>query len=301
MDLINKIKDSKIGGSVKAVRLIGKGSFSNCFLVETENKKYVLKVRNDDKYNRLEREYKLLSHQILVKNDLAPRVFAYDKSEKVLPFPFLLEEFVLGKNPNKKRIDHFFIRMMAKWYRKLHVIKTKKLEKVEIKRINSIYFWINDSLKNSKICFENNDLRNEYEKFFSKVLKIAHENDHILKRTKYNFIQCDPSEGNIFISDNKIKLIDWDFAGFHIYERDLALFIDCYDLDKKMEKYFLKSYGLKCTKKFMKRFNVLKLVLIAMDVNWLFSQKKLNLTKLKGKYRKGFELINSLERDKMEK
>ena len=140
-------------------------------------------------------------------------------------------------------------------------------------------------------------------KFFEILKEICRENDSILKRKIFNFVHCDPSKENIFIlKDKSVKLIDWDFAGYHIFERDLALFIECYNLNEKQELLFLKAYGIKSDNNFMKKLNILKLILYAGDIAWLLSERKNSGKKIKKILNKCFKIIKRLEiEEKLEK
>jgi thiamine kinase-like enzyme len=293
VSIIKEIKKSGIINGIKEVSFLGKGGFSYCILIKTNDKSYVMKVRMDDQIQRLKREYKLLSQKVLVRNKLAPKVFRFDNSKKQLKFPYLLEEHIEGRNP-KNKIDFYFIDSMAKWYKKLHLITTKKLESVEVKRINSISFWIENMKKKAKdIKFPSKEIESEHKRFFEKMTLIAKENDSILGRTTYNFVQCDPSKENVFIQkDKSLRLIDWDFAGYHIFERDLALFVDCYNLNSIQEKRFLQCYGINANKDFMKKFNILKLILLFSDINWLLKERSNEIAKINSKLQKGFKLMN---------
>lgn len=295
---LSEIKDSGIINPITNVSLLGKGGFSDCYLIQSKNKSYVLKFRRDKETKRLEREFKLLSLKTIVKNNLAPIIYEFDKSCKKFRFPYLLEEFVQGKNPKKTSIKPSFIKSMAKEYKKLHSITSKKTEKQDMKRINSISLWSKEyftEFKKQKTKFDK-ELNNDLKHFYERLLRICEKNDTILKRRIYNFVQCDPSKENIFIMKNgNIKLIDWDFAGYHIFERDLILFIDTYNLNKKQETVFLKHYGVNLNTKFMKSFNILKLIFFASDINWLLSQNKKNIKKIKRILKKCFKLIKYLE------
>ncbi|MBR9705252.1 phosphotransferase [Candidatus Pacearchaeota archaeon] len=298
INIVTEIKNSKIVDNINKVTLLGKGGFSDCYLIQTKDKSYVIKFRRDKETWRLKRELKLLSIKKIVKNKLAPIIYKFDKSCKNFKFPYLLEEYVQGKNPRKTKIDSWFIKTMAKEYKELHSVSSPKTEKPDMKRIDSIDHWIKEhyiEFKKRKNSLEKNT-RNDLKILYNKLLKICKENDTILKRRVYNLVQCDPSKENIFIMKNKdIKLIDWDFAGYHLFERDLILFSDIYNLNKKQERSFLKHYGIKINNAFMKKFCILKLLLFAGDINWLLSQKEINHKKIKSILKKCFRILRHLE------
>lgn len=291
------IKNSNIVENIKSVSLLTKGGFSDCYLLKTDNKLYVLKIRRDDKVERLEREYKLLSQKKILKSNLAPQIFKFDKSYRNFKYPYLLEEFLVGKHPKKTEVNSWFIKAMAKWYRELHSIKSKKLEQNEVRRINSTLYLIQEEygkFKRLKSHLDNYTLIS-VEKLYHALMKICRKYNGIFERDIYDFIQGDPSKENVFIlKDKSIKLVDWDFSGYHIFERDLVLFIDIYSLNKTQELMFLKSYGINPDDDFMKKLNILKLLLFAGDINWLLSQKDKNLKKAKSISKKCVKLISRL-------
>ena len=298
-NIVNEIKSSKIVNDIEKVNLLGKGGFSDCYLIQTKKKSYVIKFRRDKKTKRLEREFKLLSIKEIVENNLAPIIYKFDKSCKKFKYPYLLEEYVQGENPKKTKIDSWFIKTMAKEYRELHSATSPKTEKEDMKRINSIAYWANGhyvEFKKLKKYLGKAEM-DELTAFYSKLLEICRENDAILKRKLYNFVQCDPSKENIFIMKNgDIKLIDWDFAGYHIFERDLLLFSDVYNLNEKQEVSFLKHYGINPNVEFMKKFWILKLLFFAGDINWLLSQKDWKRGEIRRILKKCFGIFKRIEK-----
>ncbi|MFA4814759.1 MAG: phosphotransferase [Candidatus Gracilibacteria bacterium] len=311
-----KIKQSGIIKDIQHISLLASGGFSDCYSVKTSNDHFVLKVRRDNQVERLEREFKLLSQKRLINKKLAPKIIKFDKSCKVLdhPYlleefiefdksckvldhPYLLEEFIEGLHPKRTEVEPWFIKAMAEFYGNLHSITSKELEEIEVKRINSITFWVENLLKTHKqLSISNQSVKKGCKLFFEKLTVLAQKEDTILKREVYNFVQCDPSKENIFITKGKeIKLVDWDFSGFHIFERDLALFIDIYNLNKAQELMFLENYGIKAGAIFMRKLNVLKLMLFACDINWLSSQKSKNLKKIRSILGKCFKIMKKLE------
>lgn len=295
-EIINQINNSNILKGIKKVKLVGNGGFSNCFVLTTNKGEYILKIRKDEKVERLKREYNLLSQKVLKKYNLAPKVYKFDNSKKLLKYPYLLEELVKGTHPDKKNPSREFIHSMAKWYSELHSIKSSRLERLEVKRLSSISFWVKERVEKSKNLKINSDItKKNFEKLKLILTQIANDNESILKRKIYNFVQCDPSRENIFIQkDGNPKLIDWDFAGYHIYERDLALFIETYKLNELQEKLFLKSYGVNPDEKFMKKLNILKLILCLMDITWLLSERKNKEKEINKILKKSFNLIKKL-------
>ena len=88
---------------------------------------------------------------------------------------------------------------------------------------------------------------------------------------KFSLNQNDPSEENIFIKDGEIRLIDWEFSGYGLYERDLILFLERYKLSKKQEALFFKYYG-KNKSELIKRLKILSVILSCGDISYLLNR-----------------------------
>jgi len=299
-NIISEIKKSKIVANIEHVTLLGKGGFSDCYLIKTKKKGFVLKFRRDAQINRLEREFKLLSIKAIVKNNLAPTIYKFDKTCKKFRFPYLLEEFVQGKHPTKTKVSAQFIKAMAKEYKQLHLVTSRKTDSVGKSEINSLIHWSKRNYKGfekQKANLEKNT-RIKLEEFYAHLLAICKENDKFIARKVYSLIHCDPSKENIFIMKNgAIKLIDWDFSGYHLFERDLILFIDCYNLNKKQEQLFLKHYEVNQSTKFMKKINIIRLLLFAGDINWLLSERAKNQKRITAILKKCFSTLKQLEKN----
>ncbi|MFH1376782.1 MAG: phosphotransferase [Candidatus Woesearchaeota archaeon] len=260
--ICNKLKCDLISG-----RLLARGSHNESYLIKTKKKNYILKVENNPGY--VKREYKMLAG---LKEGLAPKVYFFDSSRKIIPKPYLIEEFLKGKNPPKKANKGFIIQM-AKWYKKLHSIKSLKIPNDEKKRIYSLFYWFESNYKK----FEKNKtmldkkLGKEISDKFKRALEICKQNDKIFSNIiNFSLNHNDPSKENVFINKKKIRLIDWEFSGFGIPERDILTFFRQYKLNKNQKNLFLKSY--KYPTKSIKKLNVLFLILLASDINYLINR-----------------------------
>ena len=275
------IRKSSIVEGIENVTHLAEGGYSNTYRLDTHKKSYVVKIRTDNLVWRLQREYTLLSHKKVVKESLGPEIYRFDKSGDLFELPYLLEEYVEGTHPKgnwgkKSRIDPSFVQAMAKWYRQLHSITIKGLEnddpaigildwEDEVRRINSITYYYTgnpDGIPpDNKPGLSSWIGSDKSEILSAEVIEICRKHDSILKRDVYNMIHCDPNPDNIFIQeDGSIKIVDWDFAGYHIYERDLALFFNAYNLTNEEETLFLKNYGKQPDAAFLIKLDIMKLV-----------------------------------------
>jgi thiamine kinase-like enzyme len=309
------IRKSNIVEGIENVTHLAEGGYSNTYRLDTRKDSYVIKIRTDNLVWRLQREYTLLSHKEVAKRELGPKIYRFDESGSVFKLPYLLEEYVEGTHPKgnwgkKSRIDPPFIRAIAKWYRQLHSITIKGLKnddpaigvfdwEDEVRRINSITYYYTgnpDGIQpDNNPGFSDWLGSDEGELLSAEVLAICKENDSILKRDEYNLIQCDPNPDNIFIQENgRIKLVDWDFAGYHVFERDLAQFFNAYNLTREEEALFLESYGIQPDAAFLRKLNIMKLVHSAgecLDPPPWFSKER-----VKKQIEKNLETIREIQR-----
>jgi len=246
---------------------LASGSHNECYLLNTKQGDYVLKIENNPGYAK--KEYDVL--QKLPKG-IAPQVYLFDGTNKISSRAYLVLEYLTGKNPSKKVSDKF-VRDMAKWYKKLHTIRSKKLPAKERKKIKSLYYWAkfhHDSyLKHKKYIPKN--LQSELDKVFQATLIICKENDKLFAKDKsFSLLQNDPSPDNIFIYPNQIKLIDWEFAGYGLAERDISNFFS-YKLTDKQKQIFFNTYG----KIDSKRLKILSILLYLPGYDYLVNRMRL--------------------------
>lgn len=247
-------------------KFLAAGGLNECYLITTSDGKYVLKIENNPGY--LKREYKNLK---LATHKLGPKIYFFDDSKKILKRPYMIQELLKGKHP-KRKPDNEFVIKMAKWFKKLHSIKSSKIEKDELKRIHDLTKWVNlfyNRVKKAQIDFDE-ILYQKILAYFEKVLRICEKNKHIFRRRKqFPLVHNDPARENIFIEKSRVRLIDWEFAGFVIGERDLITFLRIYQLTDKQKTLFFKTYGYPQSKTGKKQFQILTHLMICGDLCWL--------------------------------
>lgn len=240
-------------------KYLAAGSHNQIYLLKTKNRNFVLKVGNNK--NQLEREYNILKK---LKKGIGPEVYLFDKSSGII-----VMELIEGKHPSKKA-SPVFIRKIAQWYRKLHCIKSAKIEPGERKLFNSLVFWHlrtknklekNDSDKITNLFSQTESLFKKYEKLFA-------------DRNVFALNQNDPSNDNIFVKDGKLRLIDWEFAGFGLFERDILTFFKQYKLSDKQREFFLNEYNYPKTKIAKDKLNILMIILLLSDIVYLANRIK---------------------------
>lgn len=259
---------------------IGAGSHNECYKINTDKGDYVIKVASNSE--QLKKEFKMLGS---LDKDIAPKVYFFDDSKNIIPFTYLVEEFVQGIHPPKKASSKFIV-AMANWYKKLHLIKSDKIPKSEMKIIFSMSYWCNLKYEKFNLYKKelNNLLANRIENIFIKSLNVCKSNDSLfVDRKEFTLNQNDPSNDNIFFQGSKIRLIDWEFAGYGLYERDILTFFKQYQLNSIQRSLFLKIYKYPKTEIAKKRLNVLKIILSLSDISYLVQRidslkdKKMNM------------------------
>lgn len=247
---------------------LASGNHNDIYLIKGDDKEHVMKIGEDS--IRLANEYKTIDK---LKKGLGPRVYFLDNSHKILPKTFFIQEYLVGKHPSKKVKDKFVIDM-ARWYKKLHSITSTKIDPKEKKIIYSLTYWANHNVNKCEgyINQVSKDISKEIRLFFMEFIKKISNYDQLFKtRKEFSLNQNDPSEDNIFLTKEGIRIIDWEFSGYGLYERDLILFLERYKLSKKQEGLFFKYYG-KNKSEIKKRLKILSVILSCGDICYLLNR-----------------------------
>jgi len=157
-------------------------------------------------------------------------------------FPISITNFIEGKNPKEGAIPN--PRTLAKSTAKLHNFKAKSFP--GIKEEELILSWENKILKlTPKVKKSHHEelkkILNGKTRLFEKHLNnIKKLKKHISQnKKKYVLVHTDLHEGNLYISKNKVFILDWESLEKALPEKDLIFFIK--------NKVFMKEY-MKLTK-----------------------------------------------------
>src|SRR3989344_2616731 len=121
-------------------KFLAKGNHNINYLLKTNKGKFVLRIENNKQFKNLKKEYKLLKS---LKGGLAPNVFLFDHSHKIIEKDYLIEEFIEGNHPSEKPTDNFVV-TMARWFKELHK-NTKKSKNYGLR--SSVKPYYNNYLK----------------------------------------------------------------------------------------------------------------------------------------------------------
>ncbi|NHJ05319.1 MAG: aminoglycoside phosphotransferase family protein [Candidatus Heimdallarchaeota archaeon] len=251
--------------------LLGIGAFNVNYLIITKQRKLVLRIENCTQYGyKKKNEYEILKS---LNGKFGPKVYFFDNSKEIIHADYLIEEFIdLGEHPPAKASNEF-IEVMGKWYKKLHRIKRKiEADKWDLEYSMNINY--------KKFCENKGELEEEHqhtiENLFVKGLEIIRQNRDIFSRRKYHsLLQGDPSRSNIFISENSIRIVDWEFAHYQVREKDLAFFVWSFDLDEKKKQVFLKAAGYSKTYFARKQFEITYIIHCFDMLIWMIERLRI--------------------------
>jgi len=248
---------------------LASGNHNDNYAIETIGKKYVLRIENNPQFKNLKKEYNLLKS---LEAGLGPKAYFFDKSHKIIPADYFVEEFVEGKYP--KRLNNKFIILMAKWLKKLHQQKKPCKKQSMLKTIKPYFKNVNNH-KNAI----SSEIVNKIDSLFKRVTAFCKKNDGIFaNRKEACLLHSDLSRENIIYDDKNIRLLDWEFSRYNFSEWDLVYFMQSLELNPKQEELFLKTYGYPTSKTGKKILLIISLLNTCGDIG--YSVWRLDLVKL---------------------
>lgn len=249
----------KLGEDLIRFSFLARGNHNDNYTIETNGRKYVLRIENNPQFKNLKKEFHLLKS---LKPDLGPKVYFFDKSHKTIPADYFVEEFVEGKHPTKP--DERFIIIMAKWLKKLHSQK-KKCKKYSLLRAIKPYY---KNFKNHKDTLSS-EVATELNSLFYRVLAFCKRNNDIFgNRITNSLLHRDLSNNNIIYDGEKIRLLDWEFSNYNFPEWDIVYFIGSQKLNDKLKNIFLKNYSYPNSQSAKKRLIIISLLNTCGDVGY---------------------------------
>ncbi|MGO1469859.1 MAG: phosphotransferase [Tissierella sp.] len=211
-------------GYNKEFSILGQGEYNINYIFnsKTYGKKLVLRIATDsqmDLDNQIKYEYKAL--ELLKKSNRTPKPIYYDDRRKLLPYGFLIMEYLPGKHLDYKKDLKIAARVLADVHNQ-SISKTNKL----IKPANPIQAIYEESL-------------NMYEKYRkSKYIDIEVMNkiEYLLEKGKNiktydigtrSIINTELNSGNFLINgeDQNNYIIDWEKPIYGYPSQDLGHFL----------------------------------------------------------------------------
>ena len=212
---------------------------SNAYILENQgfsNENWIV-VADDKKYilrkllrADVDRDFEYKVQNLTYSKSITAKPIFYDKKYALMAF-----EFIEGQH--KQELEKEDIEMLVKVLKELHSIETNK-EPITI------------VLKNKT---------KEVKKAFETIEKYPEE---------YVLCHNDLNPQNIFFSD-KVKFIDWEYAGVNDRYFDLACVCVEFNLNDTMQKFFLDEYFKGDYKK--DKLEAYKLIYVTLCAEWFAS------------------------------
>lgn len=267
----NQIKQicKKLDEDFVEIKFLSMGNHNESYFLKTKIKNLVLRVENNHQFKNLQNEYNFLKK---INGKFAPKVYLFDNSHKIINKDYLIEDFVEGKHPERK-VDNNFIKLMAKWYKKLHSNKSLiSAKERKDKNLLTQLIKYNENILNYK-SYVSDKIWNEYLALFTKIKIFFESNNNLLSRRKYfSMVHGDPTRSNVFYDKKSVKLIDWEFVRYDYPETDLVFFFYSYDLNQKQWKLFLDSYEYSDSQISNKILNLFFIDHYIGMINWRFER-----------------------------
>ena len=248
----------KLGCNLVSYSFLAKGGQNINYLIESSKDKFVLRIENNKQFKNFRKEYSFLKS---TNGLVGPKVYLFDGSKKIIPRDFFVEEFIEGKHPSK--ITNKFIIDVAKWFKKLHSLKTSKKPDCVVNNRYSLSRALkpyHKHYKDYKYALDKN-LRQILDGHFNRALKLCKINDNLFSNRKhFSILHRDPRKENIFYSKGKIRFIDWEFVDYNLPEWEIANFFENYKLKDYQKKLFSKAYKYPNTEIARKRLAMIALI-----------------------------------------
>ena len=213
------------GGSVPEIERIIIANYNINVIVKLEGQKFVFRLNVEQQSgisDQIEYEYETL--QFLEKHNISPRVHLIDNSKTILPYGFLIEEFIEGPHLDYDEADGII--EAARLLSLLH--------RIPLPNKNFFVVWQNplkQSLKDVEDLIESysarrskNDILLDLSKHIVSKLETITDR-HSKDFTGSSIIHTDVCNDNFIRSPRGLKLIDWEKPRIDDPSYDLCCFL----------------------------------------------------------------------------
>lgn len=198
----NCLRDITKLNNVKLIKRLEYGMSNYTYIFSVENKKVVFRLPGENSHVFINREYEKYNIEQVEKLGINTDLIYLNVDTGIK-----ISKYIDGNVLDSNSLFSFIPKVVDI----LNLLESKKL-----KALNDILL-VERLIKYSKLGDSNNKLFNEIFEFFKKVYK-QYENDE-----KY-LIHGDMQPSNLIFSDEKIKLVDWEYSGNLDIYYDIACF-----------------------------------------------------------------------------
>ena len=204
-----------------------KGGITNKnFLVADGSKKYFVRIGDDIPEHLVFRSNEVQASKAASKIGICPKLLFNEKSIQVFNY---VEGKTFESEDIKKNLDN-----ITKLIKKVHT-------KIPDELIGqSVIFWVFHVIRNYKNFLDEN--KSSYIKILPDLLKKALKLESVSSPFEIVFSHNDLLPANFIQDQEKIWLIDWEYAGFNTPLFDLGGLASNNDFNENEEKYLLENY-----------------------------------------------------------
>ena len=231
-----------------------KGGITNKnFLITDGSKKYFVRIGDDIPEHLVFRANEVQASKAASKIGICPKLLFNKKSIQVFNY---IEGKTFESDDIKKNLDN-----ITKLIKKVHT-------KIPDQLIGqSVIFWVFHVIKNYKNFLDEH--KSSYIKILPDLLKKAHKLENISSPFEIVFSHNDLLPANFIQDQEKIWLIDWEYAGFNSPFFDLGGLASNNDFNENEEKYLLENYfEKKLSTELLIKYKAIKSASLLRETMW---------------------------------
>ena len=231
-----------------------KGGITNKnFLVVDGSKKYFVRIGDDIPEHLVFRSNEVQASKAASKIGICPKLLFNEKSIQVFNY---VEGKTFESEDIKKNLDN-----ITKLIKKVHT-------KIPDQLIGqSVIFWVFHVIKNYKNFLDEH--KSSYIKILPDLLKKALKLESLSSPFEIVFSHNDLLPANFIQDQEKIWLIDWEYAGFNTPLFDLGGLASNNDFNENEEKYLLENYfEKKLSSELLIKYKAIKSASLLRETMW---------------------------------
>ena len=231
-----------------------KGGITNKnFLVTDGSKKYFVRIGDDIPEHLVFRSNEVQASKAASKIGICPKLLFHKKSIQIFNY---IEGKTFGPEDIKNNLD-----TITKLIKKVHT-------KIPDQLIGqSVIFWVFHVIKNYKNFLEEH--QSSYIKILPDLLKKTLKLESVSSPFEIVFSHNDLLPANFIQNEEKIWLIDWEYAGFNTPLFDLGGLASNNDFNENEEKHLLENYfEKKLSSKLLIKYKAIKSASLLRETMW---------------------------------
>ena len=249
----NLIKSIPIWKEKIKIQTIEGGITNQNFLVEENNKKYVVRLGDDIPEHLVSRSNELIVSKAASNAGISPQVIYHDKGILILDY---IDSITLSSEGVRNNI-----KAIIPLIKKIHYEIPKNLYG------QSIIFWVFHVIRNYVKFLHDN--KSPHSKILSNLISQSEKLEKNSAPYEIVFGHNDLLPANFLDDGSRLWIIDWEYAGFNTPLFDLGGLASNCDFSQKEEIYLLENYfEKKIDDKLLLQYNSLKCASLLRETMW---------------------------------